>query len=157
MTHVLLTLYLLCPPCPQRPAEDLRAAHCRWGWTAGLASAPPASCLWSEPAGGRHAVPTQTSGCCPTAVVDPPLKDLAGTHLHPNPPPAPAKGAAFIRKREAAANINIFINIISLILVISTADSHFTHGKTEAQGGHVARLGSHGRVRNSDKALGSQK
>ena len=50
----------------------------------------------------------------------------------------------------------IFINIISLILVISMADSHFTHGKTEAQGGQVAHPGSHGSMRNPDKASGRQ-
>ena len=110
----------------------------------------------SEPAGRRAAVPTQTSGCCPTAVVGPPLRTWQVFTFTPTLLLPPQKGPPSFRKEKQPLIQKIFINIISLILVISMADSHFTHGKTEAQGGQVAHPGSHGSMRNPDKASGRQ-
>ena len=87
--HFPLSLYSSAHPNP-RGLQRTRRLPTECGWAAGLPSAPPASCPWSETAGRRAAVPTQTSGCCPTAVVGSPLKDLAGIHFHSNPPLTPS-------------------------------------------------------------------
>lgn len=70
------SLYLRLPQ-PQRPAGRGLREGCppRVRGQQGLISSPSLLSV-EETAGRRAAVPTQTSGCCPTAVVGPPLKDL---------------------------------------------------------------------------------
>ena len=77
-----LSLSLSASPLPAPPPEACRGLEsCPLGGEGAggakldspLLPQPPRR---SEPAGRRHAVPTQTSGCCPTAAVGPPLKGL---------------------------------------------------------------------------------
>lgn len=92
----------LCPsparPLLTQPQESSRGLPALgWGWGDSL-PAPLASSPGTEPVWGNHAVPTDASGCCPTAVLGPSAEEpwhLAGTHLGSNHLPVSPQGTSF--------------------------------------------------------------
>lgn len=128
---------LFASPLLARAPESFREPEScllQVGVGAGLSTGTPASSLKSKPGPGKAC--SSHSGLWV-------LPDSCGWS-HPGkalPPgrylPSPKRGCLHLKKKQPLILV-ISTTIIHLILVISIAESHFAHGKTEAQRGQVA-------------------